>query len=244
MRAYISELKKRCAFRENVYFRTLADGSFGREDFVETQIQFCFAVVFFARPMMALAARLPDASERWSILKNVSDEHGEGDLSLSHEQTFLTFLERLGVARDYAESRAMWPEVRAFNTVLSGLSVLDDPLTALATFGIIEDLFAEISAFIGRTLVARGWLPQERVVHYATHEELDVEHSEDFYRPLEKAWAASPASAYQIQQGLELGAHVFLRMYRDLHESRARRWKREITGPHSQAAGSSGWRFA
>jgi hypothetical protein len=33
----------------------LADGSFDREDFVETQIQFFFAVVFFSRPMMALA---------------------------------------------------------------------------------------------------------------------------------------------------------------------------------------------
>ena len=241
MRAYIAELKKRAAFRENPYFRALADGSFSKEDFLETQIQFCFAVLFFSRPMMGLAARLPDAGERWTLLKNISDEHGDGDLALSHERTFLLFLERLGVEKAYAETRALWPEVRAFNTVLSGLALFDDPLTAIAAFGIIEDLFAEISAFIGQTLVARGWIPSERVVHYATHEALDVEHADDFYKLIEGAYAKRPAAAYQVEQGLELGAHVFLRMYRELYEARGRRRAREISGPHRAAAGTAGW---
>jgi hypothetical protein len=31
---------------------------------------------------------------RLSLLENVHDEHGEGNLSLSHERTFLTLLQR------------------------------------------------------------------------------------------------------------------------------------------------------
>src|SRR4051812_18532898 len=123
MRAYVAELKKRVAFRENPYFKALADGAFEKEDFLETQIQFCFAVVFFSRPMLALAARLPEAQERWVLLENVSDEHGDGNMSLTHERTFLTFLGRLGVSKEYAETRALWPEVRAFVTVLWGVCV-------------------------------------------------------------------------------------------------------------------------
>ena len=49
------------------------------------------------------------------------------------------------------------------------------------------------------------------------------------------------AAMYQIQQGLELGSYIFLRMYEDLHRGRARRWIREVVGPHSWAVGRSVW---
>src|SRR4051812_17303861 len=97
MRAYIAALKQRLDVASNPYFRALADGSFTREDFVETQVQFLFAVSFFARPIAALAARLPRHDMRLLLLENIEDEMGHGDLRLSHEQTFFELLERLGV---------------------------------------------------------------------------------------------------------------------------------------------------
>ncbi|MBI3723838.1 iron-containing redox enzyme family protein [bacterium] len=243
MRAYVKDLKKRLRVAENPYLRSLVDGSLSREDFAETQVQFYFAVTFFSRPMAVLAGRLPRADLRLVLLENVGDEHGHGNLSLSHEQTFLAFLERLGVSTEYVESRAMWPEVRAFNTLLAGLCMLDDTETGLAALGVIEDLFSEISSVIGRALVARGWFTKDKVVHYATHEQLDVEHAEGFYRPLLAAYEKDPRSAYQIQQGLELGSYIFLRMYEDLHRARERRWTRGVGGAHSLAAGSTPYRF-
>ena len=237
MRATIKALKARCAPLSNPYFEALREGSFEREDFVETQIQFLFAVVFFSRPMMALAGRMPRPEMRLELLHNAHEEHGEGNLSLSHERTFLMLLERLGVVPEAIERRALWPQVRAFNTALAGVCVLDDVLTAMATLGIIEDLFAGISAELGRAIVARGWLSGAELVHYATHELLDVEHAEGFYRQLDGPWAAHPRHAYQIEQGLELGAMIFLRMYEDLHRHRGRRWERPVGGPHSLADG-------
>ncbi len=237
MRATVARLKARLAPPESPYLTALADGSMSREDFVETQIQFFFAVVFFSRPMAALAGRLPRAELRLSLLENVSDEHGEGNLSVSHERTFLTLLGRLGVTPAEVERRALWPEVRAFNTVLAGACTLDDTLTAVATLGVIEDLFAGISSFIGKAIVARGFLPREELIHYTAHEVLDVAHADGFYRLLDGPFAAHPRHAYQITQGLELGAYAFLRMYEDLYRSRARRATREVGGPHSLADG-------
>ena len=52
----IKALKDDLTIEYNPYFASLADGSFSREDFIETQIQFLFAVVFFSRPMAVLAA--------------------------------------------------------------------------------------------------------------------------------------------------------------------------------------------
>jgi pyrroloquinoline-quinone synthase len=237
MRATIADLKARLRPLENPYFTALAGGDLSREDFVETQIQFLFAVAFFSRPMAALAGRLPRPEMRLSLLENVYEEHGQGKLRFSHERTFLALLGRLGVGLEQIERRALWPEVRAFNTTLVGVCTLDDTLTALAVLGIIEDLFAGISATIGQGIVARGFLPKDQVVHYAVHEKLDEEHAEGFYRELDGPWAAHPRHAYQIRQGLELGAYAFLALYEGLYRSRARRWEREVGGPHSLAEG-------
>jgi pyrroloquinoline-quinone synthase len=237
LRRTVERLKNRLAIERNPYLTALSDSSMSREDFVETQIQFIFAVAFFSRPMAVLAARLPRPEMRLALFSNVSDEHGAGDLSFSHESTFLTLLSRFGVTPEDIDRRALWPEVRAFNTTLAGLCLLDDTMTALAGLGIIEDLFSGISATLGEAILSRGWLTKADLVHYATHEMLDVTHADAFYRLLDEPYELHPRHAYQIDQGLELGAYAFSRMYQDLHASRARRWMRAVRGPHSLADG-------
>lgn len=237
MRDFLQRLKARLAPLESPYLRALGDGSFEREDFVETQVQFLHAVVYFSRPMTVLAARLPRAEQRLSLLGNVHDEHGSGDLSVSHERTFLTLLERLGVRREEVDRRAEWPEVRAFNSTLLGVCAHEDVPTALAMLGIIEDLFSGISARIGRAIVERGWLRAEELTHYPTHEVLDLGHAEGFYRCVEPLTLTDPRVAYQVEQGLELGAYIFLRLYEDLFRARKRRVTRGVSGPHSLADG-------
>lgn len=232
MRSAIDALKARLRPHENPYFTGLLDGSFAREDFVETQLQFLHAVVFFSRPMLVLAARLPSPEARLSLLANVLDEHGRGDLSLSHERTFLALLARLGVSRAELDRRALWPEVQAFNAALAGVCAVDDVPTALAALGIIEELFSELSGLVGRGILARGWLAPDELVHYPAHERLDLEHAEGFYRWIAGPHASGPRVAYQVEQGLALGAHLLLRLYEELHRARERRAFRAVTGPH------------
>ena len=90
---------------------------------------------------------------------------------------------------------------------------------------------------IGRSVLQRGFLDESQIVHYKTHEVLDVEHAEGFYGGLYAPYANHPRQAYQIQQGLELGAYAFLRLYEDLYRQRGRRWQRTVRGPHSLADG-------
>ena len=158
------------------------------------------------------------------VLRNVWEEHGEGDAKMTHGTTFLIFLERLAEidAADVAK-RAAWPEVRIFNTVLVGAAVLDDYLVSVGMMGIIERMFADISSWIGRAVVARGWVPHDRMIHYTLHEKIDVKHSDDFFDVLRPAWKESAENRYQIEQGLRLGASVFDGMYRGLYEHRTRR---------------------
>jgi pyrroloquinoline quinone (PQQ) biosynthesis protein C len=239
MRSVIAALKERVdPIGQSPYFRTLRDGSMTKEQFVETQLQFFHAVIFFSRPMAALVGRIPRPQMRVALLENIGDEHGSGRLTVCHENTFLELLARLGVERPQVDRRALWPEVRAFNAALLGVCAHDDVYTGLAALGIIEDMFAGISAEIGRSIVERGWLKRRDVVHYTTHQELDVAHAEGFYASLYEPFERHPRWRYQIEQGLELGAYVFLRLYDDLWRARDRQWMREVLGPHSLSDGA------
>jgi pyrroloquinoline-quinone synthase len=234
----IDSVLAECGYNDNSYFKALSNKDFLKEDFIETQIQFFWAVVFFSRPMAALAAKIPTPDLRIEVVRNVWEEHGEGDPSKVHGTTFIELLSRLGnVTLEEVDRRALWPEIRSFNTVLSGTCVLDEYLTAAAVMGIIERMFADISAWIGRGIVSNGWLAENKLVHYTLHEELDIKHSQDFFDILEKSWNNSAEDRYAIEQGLKLGAYIFNNLYEGLYKSRTQRVFRQTKGMHSRAEG-------
>src|SRR6185436_9506590 len=130
--------------------------------------------------------------------------------------TFQQFLTTLGSQPEKLVGLFVWPALRAFNSVLTASCVLDELEVGVACMGIIEYAFAGISAVIGRTVVQRGWVPAERLVHYKLHAAIDERHAEEFFAVIEPAWD-DPRRRYFIEQGLELGAHIFDRLYRDMH---------------------------
>lgn len=200
---------------ENPYVRALRDGSMGVERFRRSQEQFFFAVTFFPRPMAALVGRIPEPGRRLDILRNLIEEHGDFDESAFHHSTFREFLGRLGCDVAALDGLALLPEVRAFNSVLTTACVLDELEVGIACMGIIELAFAGISASIGTAVVARGWLPAERMIHYQLHAEIDERHAEEFFAVIEDAWD-DPRRRYHVEQGLELGAYAFDRLFHDL----------------------------
>jgi hypothetical protein len=220
--------------RDNPYFAALRDGSFDRDDFVETQIQFYYAVVFFSRPMAVIAAKIPSPALRIEVMRNVWEEHGEGDETQIHGHTFRLLLRRLaGVEIDDIEGRVLWPEVRAFNTALIGCAVADDWEVGTACFGMIERMFVDISSWIGQGILQRGWLSRDQIVHYNVHEKLDVKHSDDFFAVLDAGTDGSPKARYCIEQGLRLGAHVFDSLWEGLYRARARRMMSSVQRPQA-----------
>src|SRR4051812_48486649 len=198
------------------YFRSLQDGSMSLESFRRSQEQFFFAVTFFPRPMAALVGRIPTPKARIDILHNLVEEHGEFNEDLFHHTTFQRFLRSIGSEPEKIEAGALCPAVRAFNSVLTSACVLDELEVGVACMGIIEHAFAGISATIGQAVVQRGWVPQQELVHYALHAQIDERHAEEFFAVIEPHWD-NPDRRYFIEQGLELGAYAFDRLYRDLY---------------------------
>lgn len=198
------------------YFADLRSGRMSPAGFVRGQLQFRFAVEAFTRPMLLLSARLPAGPARAALLDNIADERG-ADPAGSHAATFRALLRRLDVPAARIDGTIAGPAVRCFNATLLGIAGHEPPVMGLAMLGIIEELFARFSGWIGAAIVANGWLAADAIVHYATHEVLDVEHAEGFFRPIAARWP-DPA----IEAGLGVGAEAFMALYTALHEEAAR----------------------
>jgi pyrroloquinoline-quinone synthase len=214
------EVLERVGIMRNPYLVDLQNGSMSLESFRRTQEQFFFAVTFFPRPMAALIGRIPNPKSRLDILHNLVEEHGEFQEEFFHHTTFQRFLETIGDRPEKLPELSVWPPLRAFNSVLTCSCVLDELEVGVGCMGIIEYAFADISAVIGQAVVARGWVPREKLIHYALHATIDTRHAEEFFAVVEPSWD-NTQRRYFIQQGLELGAYIFDRLYRDMHAAGA-----------------------
>ena len=208
---------KKSGVLTNGYLNALSDGSMTKEMFRQSQEQFYFAVKFFPRPMSALVGRIPDPIQRLDILKNVVEEHGEFTENKFHQSTFEQFLTSLGSdIESIGDEKSLWPEVRAFNTVLAGSCLLAELEVGVACMGIIELAFATISASIGASVVQRKWVDPDNLTHYSLHAELDERHADEFFRVIEDSWD-NPARRFYTEQGLTLGAYIFKQLYESLY---------------------------
>ncbi|MCI0704207.1 MAG: iron-containing redox enzyme family protein [Planctomycetia bacterium] len=215
----------------NPYFRDLQNGTMPLDAFRRTQEQFFFAVTFFPRPMAALVGRIPDPKQRLDVLHNLVEEHGEFQEQCFHHNTFQQFLCTIDGKPDRLDDLIIWPEVRAFNSVLTTACVLDDLEVGVACMGVIEQAFASISALIGKAVVDRGWVSSEKLVHYKLHAEIDERHAEEFFAVVETGWQ-NGTRRYFVEQGLELGTYIFDRLYRDLNAAGSTRKPKYHSQPH------------
>lgn len=223
---YVDQAHNRAAIFANGYFTELATDAMSRERFVRSQKQFYFAVRYFSRPMAALMARMPDSASRQGLIHNLSEEHGFDDEAdnappgfdptLAHDLTFLAFLRTLGVTPQEMAKEREAAGVRAFNVALMGACTMERIETAFGCLGVIEYAFADICELIGCKVVERGWIAQEDLVHYKLHAQIDKRHAADFFKVVDGAWTRDPAARMAIEDGVQLGLHVFNRLYEEL----------------------------
>lgn len=203
------------------YFRFLEEEPSALAGFRRSQVQFFFAVRSFPRSLAYLAARIEESAARLALVRNLWEEHGEGEAGGFHVSTFDTFLRRLGVDPAEIESSEPGPEVTAFNVALHGLAHAEPVPTAAAALGMIEFMFSSISAALAKLALSKGWIEEGRMVHYDLHSALDVEHAAELFEVVRDAWATD-AGRIQIARGIDLGGYLFDRLYVDLADQARR----------------------
>lgn len=201
-------------FAKHPYFRWLANPATTREAFRASQVPFRFAVESFSQALAGVLARIPRVEDRAAIADNIAEEHGRGNLSVSHKYTFLEYLEALGATpKELDQPCPIW--VTAFNHSIRNLCLAQPYECGAAALGIIEQLYVGVSATIARSIKERGWVEEGSQRHYAAHEVLDVEHAQELLDVAAPAWD-TPRCRSSVALGLLLGAYYFWKLYEDL----------------------------
>lgn len=229
---YIESLLNAINFKNNPYFINLLDGNFDKEDFTETQIQLFHTTHFFTQILGALVSKVPESPSKINIIENLYEEHGEGFVDQYHRNTFLSFLNHLGVKKEDIEKRVLWPEVREFNIALLGTSKIDEYLVSVPAIGCIEYMFLSVAKWTEQALLKRRWLKQEQILYYKIRKELDFKHAQDFFDVVTINWFKSEEDRYYIEQGIKLGCYSFNQLYINLYNNRKKREYRDVTTPH------------
>jgi pyrroloquinoline-quinone synthase len=235
----VEELKIGSGILTSRYFTTLREGTMSREAFESSQQQFFYAVRFFSRAMAALAARVVDSLERFSLIHNLAEEHGlvdDDDISvvgsqnsgitriasgfhprLAHDQTFQVFLNRLNGQETCGKKNSTEkPAVHSFNLALWAVCAIEPTPAAFACLGAIEFAFADISAIIGQCVVDRDWISCDALIHYKLHAEIDKRHAGDFFAVVADSWSGDATVRRQVETGVTLGLYLFKRLYDEL----------------------------
>lgn len=212
---YLEQVIESLEIEKHPYFLALREGQFSKEEFLRQQIDFSHAVKHFSAAMALVIAKIPEPKDRTQVVANLWEEHGSGKSEDLHVNTILKLVERLG--GNSQSNTPISPEVRIFVQALKGAAVFEDYRFSAAMFGAIERSFVNISHLICEAIIKSEWLEQDRITHYALHEQIDIGHAEDFLKVCQADWD-NPAHQAEIKNGIHFGARLFLNLYAGLLE--------------------------
>ncbi len=182
----------------NKYYITLMNGKMPVEKFYMSQQHFGIAVAYWSQsvlPQLLLSA--PAFEQRVVILNNLNDElgiskDGKHDKSKSHVVTFENFMEFIdefkptnNLLQYNSTYTKLKDQAHIFNEKLSDSIVNNSWQFNFAMMGMIEYAYHDISEMISEYVKQKFVSCKSNIPHYATHEDIDEKHADDFFDQLD-----------------------------------------------------------
>jgi hypothetical protein len=163
-------LSNKEVWEKSLYYKFLKNSN--KLEFLNSQIPFYRAVEAFPRMLLKLAALIETSEERFLVIENIWEEHGNGENKLYHTKTFNNHLKALGYQeKDFYKN----PFVEEWiNTILNSKLNISQ-LGSL--IGGIEYIYAVISEDIANKIETFNL--NKESTHYAKHSELDWSHGQE-----------------------------------------------------------------
>jgi Iron-containing redox enzyme len=205
---------------ENEYFTKLKKKPI-LESFIKSQESFIDAVDNWSRALGLLLSRLPTDKERFVILQNLNDEHGNGDLNQSHVNTFrclMNSLHQISSKKDnsqelklYNQNFSSYTIVNIFNIKLNHYIMTQSWIFSVALIGMIEYTYLTVSHNMHQYL--KNYFPEELINHYSLHETTDLKHYQDLLHLILPHWEFKKE---EIINGFQEGYKIFNSLYQSL----------------------------
>lgn len=193
----------------NPYFTNLKNMSL--EQFAFGQESFIHAVDNWSKMLGLMIFKVPTNKERWILIKNLNDEHGNGNLNESHVNTFILLLESINGNINKPISK----EVLIFNNTIQNYIETNIWIKAIAFLAIIEFVYVDICKQIHDYLCL--FIPKENIKHYSLHEILDVEHYKELISLIEPY---THTHYDEIQNGYKDGFNCIYELYEQMYSKK------------------------
>ena len=214
---YLEESVKNINLEDISFFSSLIEGEITKEQFIESQLKFSHAVMYYSRPLAICIANIPNAVQRMPVVGNLWEEHGKGNKNDIHENKIITLISRLGGNVNNINKDNKSINVLIFNQLLRGVSSFEDYRFSVAMFAAIERLFVDISSCICNAIKSNNWLEADRITHYELHKEIDIIHAEELLKVVEKEYQKAEGKLL-VQQGVKFGLEIFINLYVGLYK--------------------------
>lgn len=192
--------------KDHVWFNFLKNAS--QSEFLKSQEGFFYAVKAFPRMLSKLASMIEDSESRLLVIENLWEEHGQGNSTLFHTNTYFQYLVSLGLKGDINSiSHNPWVEEWIDN-------VLDKEMSAsqyASYLAGIEYIYARISKKITQKLKKFDLVCEQ--THYQNHSVLDYAHAGEL---LEVAIKCQKNIDEDLMEAFKLGVAEFLYLFKDM----------------------------
>lgn len=185
--------------------------------FLTSQECFISAVDNWSKALGLMLFHVPTDKERLIIIKNLMDEHGEGDLTKSHTNTFKLLLQSLGYDKEillYNDTLPSYFSVKTFNTNLMDTISGESWIYCVAMLGMIEYTYITVSKKIHNYLL--NHLEHDKINHYSTHEIVDVTHATELFSLLIPHMIDGELSN-DMKYGIHAGYNLMNQLYSSLN---------------------------
>lgn len=200
---YVSKIDK---INESKYFKALNKS--GLESFFDSQKSFIHAVDNWSKMLGLMVCKCETDVQRLVFVKNLYDEHGDGDLSNSHIKTFERFMRLKNEDYKFNDIEHL-SSVESFNinlfTPLNNESF--DFLCGM--LGMIEYTYINVSKCINQYISKNMNINPESVPHYSLHETLDFTHSKELFELIDNKGELSKDAI----KGINYGYKIFVELY-------------------------------
>lgn len=183
-----------------------------RNEFLASQEGFYYAVKGFPRILAKLAAQIESSEARLLVIENLWEEHGQGETSVFHTQTYYQYLQSLGFKKEENQiAHQPWVDEWIDNVFNKQYS---EEQYAMYIAG-IEYIYARISLFISQLVNSYDLECEQH--HYAKHAVLDYEHAKELITTSLVIQKEKGALSNEEMLGyFSLGIEEFLTLYQKM----------------------------
>jgi hypothetical protein len=211
----IIELLKICddinKIENNPYFQNLRNNFEYLPIFIQQQKSFSLAVDHWSKILGKLIYKVPTYKERFVIIRNLYDEHGNGDLNNSHVCTikrFICSLENITTKHSLLNYDSNVQKI--LNNSLDEILETKSWIFVVSVLGIVEYTFITVSKLINEYV--SNFIEQNKIEHYSLHEILDIEHATELLS-LVLPYINDDEKNNDIYEGIKFGYDIMDNLY-------------------------------